>query len=117
MSADNGVYVVEIPTKDGGKEWRVIEAMAIDNVEDSPSIPQEITDLYRVCYYGEAKTFHNEDEASDYAEKLSEQYDILEYGVCGLEPFNRPLLEMDYDTASKKLDEYWEERAKARKKV
>ncbi|GIU69158.1 MAG: hypothetical protein KatS3mg002_0394 [Candidatus Woesearchaeota archaeon] len=94
MSADNGIYITSFPTKDG-KEWRVIEARAIENCFDDPRWPQEIIDLYRVMYYIDAERFETEKEARErawqmYDEVMSREFPILEYGI------------------SRRLDVFWE---------
>lgn len=114
MSADNGIYITSFPTKDGGKEWRVIETTAIENTFDSARLPQEITDLYRAVYYADAKKFKTEKEALEEAWKrynniMSSDFPVLEHGISKIE-FDRPLPEMTREEASKKLYAFLEKR-------
>jgi hypothetical protein len=117
MSADNGIYIGIFPTA-GGKEYRVIEAQAIDNCSFDDSlhdpIPGEVTEWYRVIYYRNAEVFTNKTEALIYAEKLANEQEILEYGISGIE-YDRPLLPLHADEAEAKLNKYWADRAKVQR--
>ena len=98
ISADNGIYIAEFPTLDGGREWRVIEAQAIGNLdyypEDSPEEAREI-----VRYFGSDSTriFSDLDAALKAAFEVEDEIlkddfcPILEYGVCRLPAFEYPM--------------------------
>jgi hypothetical protein len=109
MSSDNGIYIGVFPTHDGLKEYRVIHAQAIDNCDYSGVVPDSITDLYIVAYFGDARTFPNQSKAWTHARKLAEEYTVLEYGVSEIK-FDRPLIAISQDEASKLLEEYWKHR-------
>lgn len=97
MSADNGIYIGIFPTTDGGKEYRVIEASAIDNVNCGT---EEYQDHMRLLYFGKAKSLPGFVSAITEAFKLKEEYPILEYGINELE-FDRPLLNKTIEEAQK----------------
>lgn len=106
MSADNGIYIGRFPTADGGMEYRVIHAQAIENVDYGT---EEEQDLYRVLYFGSDSThppsvFTSRDEAYDYAHLIAEGYDILEYGVSEL-TFSRPLIPLSVEAANVRMRE------------
>jgi len=99
MSADNGIYIGKFPRTDGGIEYRVVHAQAIDNVDYGDT---EHQDLYRVLYFGKAPVFSDADSAWEVARICSKNYDILEYGVSELE-FDRPLLNLSVEEAEARL--------------
>jgi hypothetical protein len=123
MSADNGIYIGEFPIADR-KEWRVIHAQAIENCDDDsgyypPALPQYITDLYRVLYWGASMVFDTIEQAREEAWTIDDEmrkgdFYILEYGICFIE-YDRPLLDMEYGLASTLLDAYWEYRQRQKK--
>ena len=90
MSADNGIYIAEFPTLDGGREWRVIETQAIGNLDYYPEgSPEEAREIVR--YYGAAQGFSTVVEASKKAFEIQDYYGWTEYGVCVLPPFEHPM--------------------------
>lgn len=109
ISADNGCYIGEFPTSNGGKEWRAIEAQAIDNVDYGT--PEE-QDHSRVAYFGGAKSFASFAEAYEEAERLynevMESFGICEYGICNL-VFDRPLISKTVKEAEEWLTKHWKE--------
>lgn len=88
MSADNGIYIATFPTDNGGEEYRVTHAQAIENVEDEYCVRD---------YFERAATFGDLNEARAYAFKLEQEIiaddycPILEYGICSLAKFPKPL--------------------------
>lgn len=107
MSADNGIYVGTFPTQ-GGKEYRVIHAQAIDNVDYGD---QEMQDNTRVAYFGDAVSFGNLDDAMEEAKFLADkeikETGILEYGISILD-FERPLLNKTVEEADAWLKVKWD---------
>jgi hypothetical protein len=84
MSADNGIYILEFPTENGEKEFRVAHAQAIENITwDVPYgwdyHPEEI-----VIYFGSvsnAARFTHEKDAIEYAYKKIKELYVCEYGI------------------------------------
>lgn len=76
MSADNGIYIVKFP-----EGYMVGYAQAIENIdwylknEDYKGYKEWCKDIF-----GDL-VFEFKDQAILYAHKLSEEFDILEYGV------------------------------------
>lgn len=105
MSADNCIAVGEFPTKDGGKEYRVAHAQAVENLDFGG---QEEQDYTRVCYFGDAKVFGDEELAMEEAERLAEATPVLEYGIQ-LFFFDRPLLDVSVKEANAWLKKKWNE--------
>ena len=100
MSSDNGIYIAEFPTANGKKEYRVAEAMAIDNcdLQWMPLSPErtEMEDAYRMSYFGDCVPFATLAEATKEAQHIYESMGyrpLLEYGICCLH-FSRPLVDM-----------------------
>ena len=86
MSADNGVFVLQTE----GPEFRVAYAGAIDNIYGSFSDDtlRWEGDMDRMIdVFGSSKVFNNLEEALDEAEKMSYDYEYLEYGVCLIPDF------------------------------
>lgn len=105
MSADNCIAIGEFPTKDGGKEYRVTHAQAVENLDFGG---QEEQDYTRVCYFGDAKVFGDEELAMEEAERLAEATPVLEYGIQ-LFFFDRPLLDVSVKEANAWLKKKWNE--------
>ena len=110
MSADNGVYIAEFPTSDGGKEYRVTEAMAIDNC-DLQYLPlgderTKMEDAYRYSYFGNCPSYPTlqaaETEAMEIYADIVKNGWYTEYGVCNLK-FNRPLVRFTKEEEQKIL--------------
>jgi hypothetical protein len=86
MSADNGVFVLQTE----GPEFRVAYAGAIDNIYGSFSDDtlRWKGDMDRMMdVFGSSKVFNNLEEALDEAERMSYDYEYLEYGVCLIPDF------------------------------
>ena len=84
MSADNGIYILVTPTNNGGEEYRVVHAMAIDNLDyDVPEgwdlNPEEVKN-----YFENTPVFGDEKEALDYAHELAKDWPFLEYGISSI---------------------------------
>lgn len=107
MSADNCIAVGSFPTKDGGKEYRVIHAQGIENCDDDPFCPDHITDATRFLYYGEAESFLDEASANKKAQELyNNDGGFIEYGIMLIE-YNRQLPDMSKEDAVKIVDNYF----------
>ena len=92
ISADNGIYIAEFPTLDGSREWRVIHAQAIDNLDYYPEgSPEEAREI--VEYFGtdRARIFGDSDSAFKAAFEMQDEYGWTEYGVCTLPAFEYPM--------------------------
>lgn len=80
MSADNGIYILVTE----GPEFRVAHCQAIENIEWQPNYhglnKEEI-----LVYFATCKVLNNLEDAFNYAKKLSEDYYVLEYGICILD--------------------------------
>jgi hypothetical protein len=86
MSADNGVFVLQ--TK--GPEFRIAYAHAIDNIygkfnDDTANWDGDMEAM--VEYFGKSKVYTSIEEALDEAERISYDYEYLEYGVCLITTF------------------------------
>ena len=98
MSADNGIYILH--TKDKFKKtgdcyyenmwdkridaYRVAHTQAVDSFEWY--IEHEIHNLgeWMSGVFGGSPIFYDLNEARDYAYRLAEKYEFLEYGVGGV---------------------------------
>ena len=100
MSADNGVYIAKFPKVDGGVEFRVAEASAIDNCTLFPLVGLDMEDAYRVLIFGDSSVFTDYSEAEAFAEQEAAKYDVLEYGIQILD-FNRAFPTMSKEEALK----------------
>lgn len=86
MSADNGVYILESK----GPEFRVIYTQGIDNIYgtfNDSTMSWDGDPEMMLEYFGASNVFSSLTEALDHAEKISENYDYLEYGVCVISDF------------------------------
>lgn len=87
MSADNGIYVLQ--TK--GPEYRVAHQQNIDDLygnfsEDSYQWQGDPEIMY--LYFKDAPVFSTLEDALDFADKLSYDYEYLEYGICVIPDFH-----------------------------
>ena len=118
MSADNGIYIGVFPIADGGKEYRVIHAGAIENCDDSKSFPQSLIDAYRVRYWKDAPVFDNRDAAWSKAREIYDKImeddfcPVVEYGVCEI-VYDRPLESMSIEEAERVMEAYWNRERKS----
>ena len=86
MSADNGDFVLQT----AGPEFRVAYTAAIDNIYGSfnDSTLHWNGDMDRMIdVFGSSKVFNNLEEALDEAERMSYDYEYLEYGVSLIPDF------------------------------
>lgn len=86
MSADNGIYILQ--TK--GSEFRVGYHQAIDNIYGNfsdESFQWQGDPETMVNYFQFDKMFSSLEEALDYAEDLSYNYEYLEDGICVITDF------------------------------
>lgn len=87
MSADNGIYILH--TK--GPEYRVGYHQAIDNIygnfsDESFQWQGDPGMMYH--YFHSDKMFSSLEEALDFAESLSYNYEYLEDGICVINDFH-----------------------------
>lgn len=94
MSADNGVYILESPIKNGqGTEFRVIHAQAIENI--NYDVPEgEFNDEQLINYFGDCKILTAKAASTTALELekgiMSDDFcPILEYGISTI-TMNRP---------------------------
>lgn len=100
MSADNGVYILVSrgrKTRHGfKKEYRVIHAQAIENIDWSPDYPVDASEpkLNRemvLVYFGEARVMSDRRIAEGYAQCLFDEMErdggFVEYGIRWLDDF------------------------------
>ena len=73
MSSDNGIYIGSFPTINGGVEYRVIHAQAIENCDDNPLWSQEVSDATRVLYYGESAVYTDKNSALKRANEIHDE--------------------------------------------
>lgn len=106
MSADNAVFIFQIPIKEGF-EYKVLDSFVstIDSMYER-TLPLEIRDAYTVSTLKKAKTFQTEQEAYQYAKELYAELFICEYGICPIE-LDYPLPEVSVEEANRILDDYW----------
>lgn len=107
MSADNGIYIAKFKKGDG-YEFRVAYCFAIDSCEAG----DEMADVYRVLYFGNAPVFSNQNEATGYANLKAAEHDYLEYGVSSID-FNAPFPSITLPEAIVIQDKYWSKFRKA----
>lgn len=105
MSADNCIAIASFPTNDGW-EFRVAHCQ---NIEDCFCIdlPLEVEDAFRVVKFWDAPSFTTMEKAVIFACNLAEGYDVLEYGVMELPPFERPLNPMSEQEACQVIDHHF----------
>lgn len=103
MSADNGIYILESPVRSGeGKEYRVAECMAIENINYVPTgfyAPEEdlFWNLPAIWYaFGTCEVFTNGADARQEAERIycDPAMEICEYGISYIE-MDRPFPTFD----------------------
>ena len=79
MSSDNGIVIGSFPGKEG-KEYRVIHAMALDNLDYEPD-DSGFNSKIVADYFEDAHVFTMREEAILFAHKWSQDFLVLEYGV------------------------------------
>ena len=99
MSADNGIYILQ--TK--GPEYRVAYHQNIDEIygnfsDDSFQWPGDPDMMF--LYFGDAPMFSTQEEAIEYASKLTKNYDYLEYGICVIHNFS----DWDFNRLAERLN-------------
>lgn len=79
MSADNGIYIGEFPNG----EFRVIEAMAIDNISYNPDTAEGFVSKEVVRYFGHAGVSIVRDPESAWlvARNFFARIPFVEYGI------------------------------------
>jgi hypothetical protein len=88
MSADNGVYILESVAADGGSEFRVAHAQAIENANYippgfSPDRDRQFWNLeYTWAIWHRSPVFQDKDTVMQRALEMEDELDICEYGVC-----------------------------------
>lgn len=94
ISADNGIFILPSPTKDGEKEYRIAYASAIDNIDFVG--PGYDNLAYEKDIFGKSKVYKTLNKAWNAASELEKQYEnksdffYLEYGVCLLPERDHP---------------------------
>lgn len=92
MSSDNGIYLLETKTTEGGKEYRVVYTQGIDNIygpfNDSLSDYEHRPEMIKLIF-DQAPVFLNESDAWDHAFELESNYPYLEHGLGAIRTFNR----------------------------
>lgn len=91
MSADNGIYIL-VTEAEEGKEYRVRELQAIENVEWDPKAQKPTDDpdvkienarrMWEGC-----DVYRSKEEALEYAAAIHQEimestFPVLEYGIC-----------------------------------
>lgn len=81
MSGDNGIFILQT----SGPEFRVAYTQAIDNIygkfnDDTLNWNGNMDRMIDI--FGKSNAYSNLEEALDEAEKMSYDYEYLEYGVC-----------------------------------
>lgn len=102
MSSDNGVYILPSPKKNGGLEYRVVHAQAIENI-DYPGLEEP----YEIMYFNRSETFDDREEAIKVAHQIAKHINPLEYGVQILPEREHYFPEMTEDEAKLKLNMSW----------
>lgn len=87
MSADNGIYILQTY----GPEYRIVYVHAIDNIfgrfDESTHHFKGDTEMI-LRYFGEAPVYTDLEQAWDDANKMAEDYDWLEDGVCLIKDYS-----------------------------
>lgn len=86
MSADNGIYILETNHKEGGHEYRVAHQQAIDNLSWSEETASDTEDenihiKNARGMFSDSPVFIDGSLAWEFANNLSKEYEILEYGI------------------------------------
>lgn len=87
MSADNGIYILQTR----GPEFRVGYHMAIDNIYGNfsdESYRWQGDPVVMTAYFQFDRMFSDLEQALDYAEELSYNYEYLEDGICVISDFS-----------------------------
>lgn len=112
MSADNGIYILVTKKPGSGteKEYRVVYAQAIENMEFGST--QEEKDYSLVCSFGNPKTpiFTDRDKALEYAHDMAKNCTILEYGVQEIDYTHREFPTVGWAVAVEYWDNWWKKR-------
>lgn len=95
MSADNGIYILASPVYEDvphKHEYRVVHAMAIENIEYKPDREGFNTKELR-RYFGKSPVFYDKAEALLEADRMAGECEVLEYGISTITiPFVFPVL-------------------------
>lgn len=106
MSADNGVYIIQIPTQ-SGNEYGVITCFeSTVDLMFSRTLPKNVCEAHTVILLKDAKSFQTEEESYMYAKELYLTLDICEYGICSIE-LESPISDINVEEANKIIDDYW----------
>lgn len=89
MSADNGVFISRWK-KGNSFEYRIAHLQAIENCSLDNTYTKELTDAYRVLYFGSCEVLKNEKDALREASKIYDEImnddsgfpPVCEYGIC-----------------------------------
>ena len=87
MSANNGVYILQTPSREGGYEYRIKHLQAVRNVYWDTGNSEETNDQdvwirnARMMWAG-CRPYTNKQDAFLEADKIYSTIDSLEYGIC-----------------------------------
>jgi hypothetical protein len=89
MSADNGIYIGIFPEQDG-KEYRVIHAQAIENLNFDPDTDDGFNSLWVCMLYAQAPEFFSYSDAMNHVfeierEIMSSMCPVIEYGIVDID--------------------------------
>lgn len=89
MSADNGIYVLETNTETAGKtEFRVSHLQAIDDYRwdhiKNDYTEDEDVHIFNARRMWTGPVYKNREDAMKYAQELSGEFAILEYGITSI---------------------------------
>lgn len=89
MSADNGIYILETNTeKEGVTEFHVSHLQAVDNYTwdhiNNGHTENEDVHIFNARRMWTGPVYKNREDAEKYAQELSGEFDILEYGIISI---------------------------------
>lgn len=102
MSADNGIYVLETPTKNGA-EYRVAHCFSIDDLNYFEPDTKEAHAM-EVFLFGESPVYNNAHDAMKAAIILHNDVKYTEYGICCLNVRNNPFPTISLEDAKNILN-------------
>ena len=85
MSADNGVYIKQF--SDG---WRVAEFTNAEELDNYGLVGSQGWQVIHAFMFRDGTSFKEYKDAWAYAQKLADACSVLEYGICELDPHDKP---------------------------